>query len=240
MEQDFIPSRSENLGKILASQRELSEKSIVKTAAYLGVPPEEIIKFENGEVSPSLPQLESLSLFYKVPVNDLLMAEKAYEQTVRVDPVKIPAIISLRTRIIAAMVNKARTEQNRSQDELAADLDVDLPTLEEYESGRTQIPIPALEKLCATLGLPIKSLFSEMSRTAPETVEEKIIAVSPETELRENETPISTESLNLPPEISEFVKDHSNLPYLELAKRLSEMDAAKLRTIAESLLEITY
>ena len=182
MEPQFNPSRSENLGKILASQREISEKTIVKTAAYLGVAPEDIIKFESGEVAPSLPQLESLSLFYKIPVSDLLKADKAFTQTVRVDPVKIPAIIGLRTRIIAAMINKARMEQNRTQEELAENLDLDLSTFEEYESGRTQIPLPALEILCATLGLPIKSLYSEMSRIASEPIEEESIPISSESE----------------------------------------------------------
>ncbi len=48
------------------------------------------------------------------------------------------------------------------------------------------------------------------------------------------------ETNTLPDEIREFIDHPANLPYLELAKRLSELDAAKLRAIAEDLLEITY
>jgi transcriptional regulator with XRE-family HTH domain len=40
-------------------------------------------------------------------------------------------------------------------------------------------------------------------------------------------------------ELREFITKPVNLPYLELAMRLSRMDAKKLRDIAESLLEIT-
>ena len=46
--------------------------------------------------------------------------------------------------------------------------------------------------------------------------------------------------LELPPEIQLFASKPVNLPYLELAMRLSELNAEKLRAVAEVLLEITY
>ena len=42
----------------------------------------------------------------------------------------------------------------------------------------------------------------------------------------------------LPDELREFVANPINQPYLILARRLSEIDARKLRSIAEDLLEI--
>jgi hypothetical protein len=39
--------------------------------------------------------------------------------------------------------------------------------------------------------------------------------------------------------LQSFVSQPINRPYIELAQRLSEMPTAKLRTIAEGLLEIT-
>jgi hypothetical protein len=46
--------------------------------------------------------------------------------------------------------------------------------------------------------------------------------------------------LDLPPDIQQFVCKPVNRPYLELAMRLSELSAEKLRAVAEVLLEITY
>jgi hypothetical protein len=43
----------------------------------------------------------------------------------------------------------------------------------------------------------------------------------------------------LSPELQEFLLNPVNASYLDTAWRLSEMDAAKLRQIAESLLDIT-
>ena len=44
----------------------------------------------------------------------------------------------------------------------------------------------------------------------------------------------------LPTKMKDFVSKPVNRPYLELAMRLSELSVEKLRTVAESLLEITY
>jgi hypothetical protein len=46
--------------------------------------------------------------------------------------------------------------------------------------------------------------------------------------------------LDLPPEVQQFVAKPVNRPYLELAMRLSDLSAEKLRAVAEVLLEITY
>ena len=45
--------------------------------------------------------------------------------------------------------------------------------------------------------------------------------------------------LELPVEMQLFVSKPINLPYLELAQRLSEMSVDRLRGVAEGLLEIT-
>ena len=43
----------------------------------------------------------------------------------------------------------------------------------------------------------------------------------------------------LPLDMQQFVSKPANLPYLELAQRLSEMSVERLRAVAEGLLEIT-
>jgi len=47
------------------------------------------------------------------------------------------------------------------------------------------------------------------------------------------------EVLELPPDLQAFVCLPVNRPYIELARRLSEMSVEKLRAVAEGLLEIT-
>jgi hypothetical protein len=45
--------------------------------------------------------------------------------------------------------------------------------------------------------------------------------------------------LELPTDIQTFVTNPTNIPYLEIAKKLSNLSADQLRSIAESLLDIT-
>jgi hypothetical protein len=44
----------------------------------------------------------------------------------------------------------------------------------------------------------------------------------------------------LSPELQAFIAKPINRPYLELAVKLSQLDADRLRSVAEALLAITY
>jgi hypothetical protein len=46
--------------------------------------------------------------------------------------------------------------------------------------------------------------------------------------------------LELPLELQAFVSQPINKPYLELARKLSDMSTDKLRSVAEDLLDITF
>jgi hypothetical protein len=46
--------------------------------------------------------------------------------------------------------------------------------------------------------------------------------------------------LKLPPDLRGFASQPVNIPYLELARKLSGMSKDKLRSVAEGLLDITF
>ena len=76
-----------------------------------------------------------------------------------------------------------------------------------------------------------------------EPVPEAVSITNTESDLVD-ETPVSNQTFNaafpdMSDELREFIQKPVNIPYLELALKLSRMDAKKLRDIAESLLEIT-
>jgi len=217
---DFSTKAAE-LGAKLREERELSEISIARAAAQLGVSPEMIDSMEKGENAPSLPELELLANLYRVRLQKLLGLVEDEEPVVRLPQEKRPAFIVIRTRIIAATLKQARLDAAIPLDDMALKLDVPVSTLEEYESGTLPIPQPELEKICNALEINPESLLS------------------PLTPKRRNET-IETATAVLPSGLSEFVSNPANLPYLQLAKKLSGMEADRLREIAESLLEITY
>lgn len=224
MKSHLPETHTQNPGKILAIQREVSGRSIEETAACLGIAPEDLVRIESGEVSPGLPLLESFARLFSIPV-ELLLSNKS-GQSECLDAEKIPALIALRNRIIAVMVKRARMKQDRTVEELAVGIGIEPATMKEYESGKISIPLTHLEGICSALGISLHSLTSTSSQPVSSTIETEDKNIG--------------EFAALPGDLQEFVTNNSNLPYLQLAKRLSEMDAAKLRKIAEGLLEITY
>ena len=129
----------------------------------------------------------------------------------------------LRRRIIGAKLRKARLERGLSLEEISAKVNIDLETLSAYELGEQSIPLPALESLSGELGLTIRELQDQHGPVGAWI----------------NQQRATHEFLALPPDLQEFVGKPVNLPYLELAQRLSEMSVEKLRAVAEGLLEIT-
>jgi len=225
MSSQFPETRAQRIGRILAILREMNQQPVDEIAGYLGVSSVDWMKYETGEMSPSLPQLETLANYFHVPL-DLLLLDSPAGLTGENDPSKIAALLSLRDRIIAVMIKRARMEQNRSQSDMAASLETDEATITALESGKISIPLPDLEVICSELGISMKSLLPGKDFHTPHEV---------------NAAPAKPErSLSLPQDVLDFISNSSNLPYLQLAKKLSEMDANKLRGIAEGLLEITY
>jgi transcriptional regulator with XRE-family HTH domain len=131
---------------------------------------------------------------------------------------------SLRQRIIGALLKQARIQADRSPEELASALDTEVERIEAYESGTEAIPYFQLEKLASDLDVSIQYFSNEEHGPLAQY---------------ETEQHLQKRFENLPPEVKVFVAEPINLSYLETAIRLSEMDVAKLRSIAEGILDIT-
>jgi hypothetical protein len=83
--------------------------------------------------------------------------------------------------------------------------------------------VTVLESLMTILGGSIESLFDNSGPVGKWIMEKKMIQ----------------EFLQLPPEIQAFVCKPVNQPYIKLALSLSSLSNEKLRSVAESLLDIT-
>ena len=95
--------------------------------------------------------------------------------------------------------------------------------LENYETGKTPIPLPELEQLSSLLNQTLKYFFDRQGLVGAWTTRQQRVK----------------QFLTLPDELQDFVSKPVNQPFLELAQRLNEMPVDKLRAIAEGLLEIT-
>jgi transcriptional regulator with XRE-family HTH domain len=178
---------------------------------------------ENGRHDLSLPELEVLANFLKTPVSAFF--DKP-ERLVAEEP-ELPReqIIELRQRIIGALLRKARVEKGQASPDVAEILGITTQRLTEYEFGVKAVPVAQLQELADVLEVPMSYFIDEG------------VGVIGEQELIRHQFDRFSE---LPEDVRRFVTHPTNISYLRVAQRLSDMTTAQLRNIAAAILDITY
>jgi transcriptional regulator with XRE-family HTH domain len=215
--------RAKKLGALIRDARMVSGESVETCAKWIGVSLADFEAYENGELSPSLPELELFAYALDVPLGHFWEDVALSQGDGARGSFDTGQFAQLRQRIIGAKLRKARLERGLSLEEISANVKIDIQTLSAYELGEQTIPLPVLESLASELGLSIRELQDQHGPVGTWISQQRAIQ----------------EFLSLPPELQAFVGKPINLPYLELAQRLSEMSVEKLRAVAEGLLEIT-
>ncbi|NTU75576.1 MAG: helix-turn-helix transcriptional regulator, partial [Anaerolineaceae bacterium] len=147
------------------------------------------------------------------------ISQKLHKQTAP----RLEALLPLRNRIIGTSLRLFQKEANLSLAELAEKTEIPEETLRMYQSGEKGISIPALEILAAALNKRIDDFYDSKGPIGEWRTEQDTLQKFSE----------------LPPEMQQFFIKSVNRPYLQLAMRLSSLDVARLRLVAEGLLEIT-
>jgi len=223
-EQQRIMLRQRKLGILLYDARLAAGASTDTCARLMGVSSEEYNLYEEGSTSPSLPQVETFAYGLNIPLSHFTGNQALSINAPRADDVKLDLIRSLRQKMTGARIMQERTRLNLSTADIALVADMSEEELNQAESGNLPLSFPRLQLIAELLDIPLESLYDQQG----------IIGQWRKQQERD------AEFAALSPEIQNFICDPVNQPYVELAVRLSEMDAQKLRSIAESILEITY
>ena len=222
--QQHIRVRSRKLGLLIYDARISRSRKVESCAKAMGLSVEAYQSIETGESAPTLPQLESLAFFLDVPLEHF-WGNQALSTLASPDPVEQPTQLKeIRQRIIGTRLRIARSTLNLSVSELSLKTNIPVEKIQRYEMGQQAIPLPDLELLASTLEIRNDELFDQRGLIG-KWRSDKVTAQN---------------IMDLPPEVRAFVSKPVNLPYLELAMRLSDLSAEKLRGVAEGLLEITY
>jgi transcriptional regulator with XRE-family HTH domain len=217
--------RSKIVGVLVKDARQVRGLSLEACAEAAGCTPEALTGFEQGQASPSLPELEMLAYALDLPLSyfwgDKVLSEQHTPQRAALPAAEVAA---LRQRIIGALLRQARQAARLEPAEVAQSAGLTAAHLTAYELGQFPIPLPELEALAGRLGVPIDHFLEDQG---------------PVGEWDSTQRAFERFS-QLPPELREFVSRPINESYLRLAQRLSRLPAGELRGIAASLLEITY
>jgi transcriptional regulator with XRE-family HTH domain len=219
-----VTLRTRKLGVLIRDTRLAARKTLPECAGSIGVTPGILRAWEEGRRSPSLPELEVLAYSLNLPISRFWGKDAASDDGPNTSSMNLPAILSIRQRLIGARLRQEREKASITPSALSEMSGIPTGRLRAYELGEKPIPLPVLEGLTSLLGGQIEMLFDQTGQIGLWMVQQKAVQ----------------DFLQLPPELQNFVSKPVNRPYLELAMKLSSMSTDKLRSVAEDILDITF
>jgi transcriptional regulator with XRE-family HTH domain len=217
-----ITIREKKLGLLIRDARMAERRSIKECADAVGVKPGLFRAYEEGRRAPSLPELETLVFYLKLPISQF-WGKEIRSDLEMIEALDTARLISLRQRMIGALLRQERNKVNMSIRHLATETGISQASLKAYELGERPIPLPELESLLSLMGSRIETFFDQNGPVGQWMISQRAIQ----------------KFLELPEDMQNFVCQPVNRPYIELAIKLSDLSREKLRAVAEGLLDIT-
>jgi transcriptional regulator with XRE-family HTH domain len=214
--------RARMVGVLLRDAREAADRSVEECARLLRVDAAQIERWEFGDETPSLPQLELLAWFLDVPISHFWSVDTL--EATRKDPARTQQdYLNLRDRMIGALMRIAREERGLSLEEISAETGIEAGQIELYELGEVAVPMHELTVLSNPLRKNME-YFLETSSQLGELLR-----------LREEWRHFTS----LPEDIRTFAANPRNVGFIEIAILFSQMPADRLRRVGESVLNIS-
>ncbi len=219
-----ITIRAKKLGTLIRDARLASRRSAKECAAAINVTNGVFKAYEEGRKAPSLPELETLVYYLELPIGHFWSNESLSDAPARIDDLDLPRLTELRHRMIGALLRQERMNASLSMKSVSEQSGIHTRRLKNYEMGERPIPLPELEILLKILDGRIETFFDQGGPIGLWMTQQRALQ----------------QFLDMPPELQNFVSQPINKPYLELARKLSDMSTDKLRSVAEDLLDITF
>ncbi len=218
-----ITLRAKKLGILIKDARLSAGKTMEECGKAIGVSGSTISSYEKGKSSPSLPELEMLAFYLKVPIERFWKDSIIAEEDSLFDQLEIEHSQVIRHREIGKILEEARNNLEITFEEITEKTGITYGRMKRFEAGNSPVPLPELELLSNLFEIKLVEFFDNNTEIGKWLRAQGSIA----------------DFLTLSPETRDFVTKPVNQPYIEIAKKLSTISADRLRTIAEGILEIT-
>ena len=215
--------RARILGVLIRDARMANDKSEADLATVLNTTPDQISRWEFGQESPGLPELEQIAYYLGVPVSRF-WETKTIAQAEEERHIPGDQYTELRNRVIGALLTVARKDLKLSQEELGKAAGVAPEKIAAYEFGQEAIPFAELTTLSSAIRKPISYFLEGAGRVGGWLV------------LQEEYRRFS----ELPEALRAFVIQPVNAPFIAIAQKLSRLPVQELRSLGEDILDITF
>lgn len=219
-----ITIRAKKLGILIRDARLAARRSTKECAAAINVTNGVFKAYEEGRKAPSLPELETLVYYFELPIDHFWSNKSLSDEPARMDDLDLSRLTGLRHRMIGALLRQERMEASLSMKFVSQETGISTRRLKQYELGERSIPLPELEVILKILNGRIETFFDQGGPVGQWITQQRALQ----------------QFLDMPPELQNFVSQPINRPYLDLARKLSEMSTDKLRSVAEDILDITF
>ncbi|MCJ7823653.1 MAG: helix-turn-helix domain-containing protein [Anaerolineales bacterium] len=209
--------RAKMLGALIREKRLETGKSLKDMAKLIGTTTSTLSSYEHGRKSISLPELELLAFHLDTPLRYFLSPSAAkVGDDYKFDPI---IMVTLRQRMIGAMLRKWRLELGISIRDFAAAVDMPTSRVSNYERGVRPIPIPDLESLGHALQQSLEALIDHQGPIGKWHMNQQAFE----------------RFCELPEDLRAFFSTPENESYLKMAERLSKLDLHAMQRVAQAL-----
>ena len=215
--------RTKILGVLLRDARLAAGKSMKDLGEVIGVSGGSISSFERGVKAPSLPELELLAFYLAMRIKQYWREDTDYDHPHPSEALEVETLLELRDSAIGAMLRMALDEKGLSQKDLGKETGISTSRIRRYESGESGVPLPELERLARALGIEL-SEFSDIAGPVGDWLARQKARQAFD---------------QLPGDVRSFVANPENLPYLEMAQRMSVTPIERLRAVAKGILDLS-
>jgi transcriptional regulator with XRE-family HTH domain len=216
--------KAKKLSVLLRDARQTKGRSLEECAQAIAASVQTYEAYEDGQQSPSFPEVELLAFFLDIPVEHFIQSQGL----LKADPPKrveqISELLQLRRRMIGVLLRKARLEAGISLEQLAEICGISFDELNACEMGGTSLDLPHLELISDELGCSLpefKDQHGPVGRWITQNQGQK-------------------EFSTLPNDLQAFISDPNNRPYLQAAQQLSQIPLDQLRLLIRSLQVILH
>jgi len=211
--------RLEYLPEGLRRTREYRGLSNKACASLLGIPTSRLRNYENGKYTPSLPEIESLSFIYKVPITSFFDAHELDEYINQPEPDQLQQLIEIRKRIIQTNLQIAFEKSGKTYKDISERSGISTSKIKRYLTSAVEIPLNEL--------LLLKKEFN---------LNDAVIldSESPVGRWQENQKKID-KFFSLPANIQKLVVEKENHASIEVAEMLNKIGCDRLEELAAAL-----